>query len=96
MILLLLQIRPSVRDGGRGSVFSSRYDKVILLRRIGPSVANRGRRTHHRLVSGLLLNDDLSSLRIQADSIAFFESGGNARYVRHCRQPVLAGNDGPV
>jgi len=47
-------------------------------------------------VSSSLLDDNLSSFRIQADSIAFFQSGGNARHIRNRRQPILAGNDGPV
>ncbi len=48
------------------------------------------------LVSGPCLNDDLPSLRIQADVIAFFQSGGHAGHIRNRRQSILADNDGPV
>ena len=48
------------------------------------------------LVSSLLLDNDLSSLRIQADPIAFLEPGGNARHIRNCRQSVFTSNDRPV
>jgi len=37
------------------------------------------------LVSGPCLNDDLPSLRIQADVIAFFQSGGQAGHIRNRR-----------
>src|SRR5262245_47062980 len=47
-------------------------------------------------VSSSLLDNDLSSLRVETDSIAFFQSGGNAKYISNCWQSIFASNDGPV